>query len=125
LVLELRERVLSLGGVEERSLHGAFCHEWTPAYYKDGVQLCHVRNFRAGLRVTFFVGASTCEPFVLASSAVSLETRRLVAETPAPRNAKELRLPLASPADVGRAMELVSAKWDYVVNRPWVAPRRS
>ncbi|HAL49464.1 MAG: hypothetical protein FI707_05495 [SAR202 cluster bacterium] len=114
LVMRLREIVLSLGGVEERTLYDHFCREWTPAFYTRGTQLCHVHDFGADLRATMFVGMKTLEPFIMASDGLSLENHRMVAETPAPRNTKELRMPITSMKDVDEFVALVRVKWEFV-----------
>jgi hypothetical protein len=72
--MRLREIVLSLGGVEERTLYDHFCREWTPAFYTRGTQLCHVHDFGADLRATMFVGMKTLEPFIMASDSLSKTT---------------------------------------------------
>ena len=51
-------------------------------------QLCHIHNFRAGLRASMFVGVTTLEPIILDSDLVSVEVRNLLAETSPGRGTK-------------------------------------
>ena len=70
LMTLLRDLALPLLGVEERNLYDGFCRHWTPAYYLNDRQFCHIRNFRAGLRASMFVGVTTLEPIILDSDLV-------------------------------------------------------
>ena len=66
----LRDLALPLLGVEERNLYDGFCRHWTPAYYLNDRQFCHIHNFRAGLRASMFVGVTSLEPIILDSDLV-------------------------------------------------------
>ncbi|MDP6072214.1 MAG: hypothetical protein QGG34_11760 [SAR202 cluster bacterium] len=114
LLTRLREAVNELGDIEERTLYDHFCREWTPAFYTKGTQLCHVHDFGSDLRATMFVGTKTFEPYLTRSDDLSPANHRAVAETPAPRNTKELRMPITSTEDVDEFMEFVRVKWEFV-----------
>ncbi len=114
LVMRLREIMQSLGGVEERTLYDHFCREWTPAFYTKGTQLCHVHDFGTDLRATMFVGMKTLEPYLMQSDDLSPANHRAVAETPVPRNTKELRMPITSREDINEFTALVRVKWEFV-----------
>ena len=109
----LREAVLSLQGVEERTVFDGFCREWTPAYYEGGRQLFHVHNFRAALRATMFVGIRTLKPFLLDSDRLAPELLQLVASGSGSRGTIQVKVPLESMRDVSPFMELVCRKWEY------------
>ena len=109
----LREAVLSLQGVEERTVFDGFCREWTPAYYEGGRQLFHVHNFRAALRATMFVGIRTLKPFLLDSDRLAPELLQLVASGSGSRGTIQVKVPLESMRDVAPFMELVCRKWEY------------
>ncbi len=70
LMTLLRDLALPLPGVEERNLYEWFCRHWTPAYYLNDRQFCHIHNFRAGLRASMFVGVTSLEPIILDSDLV-------------------------------------------------------
>jgi len=110
----LRDMVLSLPEVEERTVYDGFCREWTPAYYVGDRQLFHVHNFRSGLRATLFVGVRTLEPAILESETVAPELRLLVARTSGHRGRKMVKVPVNSSEDVGAFMGLVSVKWKFL-----------
>ena len=113
IMARLREAVLSLPGVEERTLYDGFCREWTPAYYAGSRQLFHVHNFRSWLRATMFVGIRTLEPFLLESDQVAPELLELVAATSGNRATKMVKVPLDSKEDIAPLMELVRRKWEF------------
>ena len=109
----LREAVLALPGVEERTVYDGFCNEWTPAYYEGGRQLFHVHNFRAALRATMFVGIRTLKPFLLDSEDVAPELLQLVASNSGSGGTMQVKVPLESMEDVAPFMTLVCRKWEY------------
>ena len=113
ILADLREAVLSLPGVEERTVFDGFCREWTPAYYEGGRQLFHVHNFQAALRATMFVGIRTLKPFLLDSDRLAPELLQLVASGSGSKGTMQVKVPLESLRDVVPFMELVCRKWKY------------
>ncbi|MFQ6029843.1 MAG: hypothetical protein ACE5Q6_20395 [Dehalococcoidia bacterium] len=112
ILLQLRDLVLALPGATERAVYDGFCREWTPAYYLGERQLCHVHNFRSGLRGSMFIGVKKLEPLILDSQRVSSRLRHLVARTPPGRGTKMVKVPLENPADAQGFLELVRVKWE-------------
>jgi hypothetical protein len=109
----LRDLALPLPGVDERNLYDGFCRHWTPAYYLNDRQLCHIHNFRAGLRASMFVGVATLEPIILDSDLVSAEVRNLLAQTSPGRGTKQFKLSIETEEDVQAFHNLVLVKWEY------------
>lgn len=112
LLADLRSLVLTLEGVEERTLYDGFCRAWTPAYYVDAKQLLHLHNFRSGLRATMFVGSNRLEPLILESDRVPLELRLQLAKSSGQRGSKQLKVTLSSDEDVATLLELAKLKRD-------------
>ena len=113
LMTLLRDLALPLPGVEERNLYDGFCRHWTPAYYLNDRQLCHIHNFRAGMRATMFVGVTTLEPMILDSDLVSAEVRNLLAQTSPGRGTKQFKLSIESEDDAQAFNNLVLVKWEF------------
>tara|TARA_Y100000815_G_scaffold239250_1_gene234052 strand:- start:767 stop:1237 length:471 start_codon:yes stop_codon:yes gene_type:complete len=113
LMTLLRDLALPLPGVEERNLYDGFCRHWAPAYYLNDRQLCHIHNFRAGLRASKFVGVTTLEPIILDSDLVPAEVRNLLAQTSPGRGTKQFKLSIESKEDVQAFHNLVLVKWEF------------
>ena len=113
LMTLLRDLALPLPGVEERNLYDGFCRHWAPAYYLNDRLLCHIHNFRAGLRASKFVGVTTLEPIILDSDLVPAEARNLLAQTSPGRGTKQFKLSIESKEDVQAFHNLVLVKWEF------------
>ena len=113
LMTLLRDLALPLPGLDERNLYDGFCRYWAPAYYFNDRQLCHIQNFRAGLRATMFVGVTTLEPIILDSDLVPTEVRNSIAQTSSGRGTKQFKLPIESEEDVQAFHNLVLVRWGF------------
>ena len=109
----LRDLALPLPGVDERNLYDGFCRHWTPAYYLNDRQLCHIHDFRAGLRASMFVVVTALEPIILDSDLVPAEVLNLLAQTSPGRGTKQFKLPIESKEDVQAFHNLVLVKWEF------------
>ena len=113
LMTLLRDLALPLPGLDERNLYDGFCRYWAPAYYFNDRQLCHIHNFRAGLRATMFVGGTKLEPMILDSDLVPMEMRNSITQTSPGRGTKQFKLSIEPEEDVQVFHNLVLVKWGF------------
>jgi hypothetical protein len=116
ILCQLREMVMSLPDVEERTLYDGFCHEWTPAYYVAQRQVFHVHNFRSGLRATVFVNETILEMMAAGAKGAAAEAQAARVRPIGKRGPRALKMTLHTAEEIPGLMEIARMKWELAQN---------